>query len=416
MRKIITLLIMALLMAGTADVDAKVNKYQTKKKRQTTTATTKTKTRKRARPAAQQILPPQREITEDMLRTAERNGSSYVRDTYKKALDGDAEKQYSMGLEWSTGSFGEGDRCEALRWFYLAAKQGYADAKAKCHEIQMSIAVDQKAHRPAPDCILPPRLTMTQEQLEYIDNIWKEWAKSETKSAITVKLLSRFNDGVEIYKQALKGDPECQVGMGNFYYSSGEGYDPSEALRWYYLAAKQGYAPAEDILGDAYSDGLYHVKRHSFEAAKWYAREEAHEKESGVVGLYQLLVVRREITKEEFRIANELAHNDWQKVMKRIIYIANVTRDANNEANNKQNENNKKYAHFYGTWTSARGNTFTITEGPYLDLRGAGKFEGEWRSNGELHVDFGYPDEINLKYSNGYLYDRDGRMYWRLGQ
>ena len=48
MRKIITLLIMALLMAGTADVGAKVNKYQTKKKRQTTTATTKTKTRKKA--------------------------------------------------------------------------------------------------------------------------------------------------------------------------------------------------------------------------------------------------------------------------------------------------------------------------------------------------------------------------------
>lgn len=420
MRKIITLLIMALLMAGTADVDAKVNKYQTKKKRQTTTATTKTKTRKGARPTAQQILPPQREITEDMLRTAERNGSSYVRDTYKKALDGDAEKQYSMGLEWSTGSFGEGDRCEALRWFYLAAKQGYADAKAKCHEIQMSIAVDQKAHRPAPDCILPPRLTMTQERLEYIDNKWKEWAEDKTKDALTVNLFSRFNDGVEIYKQALKGDPECQVVMGKFYYSSGEGYDPSEALRWYYLAAKQGYAPTEEILGHAYSYGLYHVKRHPFEAAKWYARVEAHraearEKESGVMCLGQMLVDRK-ITKEEFRIANELAHNDWQKVMKRFIYLSNVAGEANNEANNNQNENNKKYAHFYGTWTSARGTTFTISTGPYLDLRGAGKFEGEWRSNGELHVDFGYPDEINLKYSNGYLYDRDGRMYWRLGQ
>ena len=418
MRKIITLLIMALLMAGTADVDAKVNKYQTKKKRQTTTATTKTKTRKKARPAAQQILPPQREITEDMLRTAERNGSSYVRDTYKKALDGDAEKQYSMGLEWSTGSFGEGDRCEALRWFYLAAKQGYADAKAKCHEIQTSIAVDQKAHRPAPDCILPPRLTMTQEQLGYIDYQCKKWAEDLTKDSLTVKLLSRFNDGVEIYKQALKGDPECQMWMG-YFYRFGCGYDASEALRWYYLAAKQGYAPAEAILGYAYGEGEYGVKRHPFEAAKWYARAEAHEKESGVFWLGQMLV-HREITKEEFLIANELVHNDWQKVKKRGIYLANVAGEANNEANNaannKQNKNNKKYARFYGTWTSARGNTFTITEGPYLDLRGAGKFEGEWRSNGELHVDFGYPDEINLKYSNGYLYDRDGRMYWRLGQ
>lgn len=292
MRKIITLLIMALLMAGTADVDAKVNKYQTKKKRQTTTATTKTKTRKRARPAAQQILPPQREITEDMLRTAERNGSSYVRDTYKKALDGDAEKQYSMGLEWSTGSFGEGDRCEALRWFYLAAKQGYAE--------------------------------------------------------------SEF---------------EIAYNYDNTYGSC--------------------------------------LKTNYFEAAKWYARAKAHGYSRADIYL-GLLLKYGYITKKEFRIATEQAGMDSQNARQEAL--------AAEAAVGESNKNDKKYARFYGTWTSARGTTFTISEGPYLDLRGAGKFEGEWRSNGELHVDFGYPDEINLKYSNGYLYDRDGRMYWRLGQ
>lgn len=296
MRKIITLLIMALLMAGTADVDAKVNKYQTKKKRQTTTATTKTKTRKRARPAAQQILPPQREITEDMLRTAYRNSNmnswdDYL-DIYKKALDGDAEDQYYMGLEWDTGGFGEKDHCEALRWYYLAAKQGHAES-------EFQIAWD------------------------YDDN-----------------------------------SGTC-------------------------------------------------LKTNYFEAAKWYARAKAH-------GLYRaniylgLLLNYGKITKKEFRIATEQAGMDSQSARQEAL--------AAEAAVGESNKNDKKYARFYGTWTSARGTTFTISEGPYLDLRGAGKFEGEWRSNGELHVDFGYPDEINLKYSNGYLYDRDGRMYWRLGQ
>lgn len=292
MRKIITLLIMALLMAGTACVDAKVNKYQTKKKRQTTTATTKTKTRKKARPAAQQILPPQREITEDMLRTAERNGSSYVRDTYKKALDGDAEEQYNMGLYWDTGSFGEKDECEALRWYYLAAKQGHAESE----------------------------------------------------------------------------------------YEIAKAYD------------------------DSYGSCL---KTNYFEAAKWYARAKAHGNSDADFYL-GLLLKYGKITKKEFRIVTEQAGLDSQSSRQEAL--------AAQAAVGESIKNDKKYARFYGTWTSARGTTFTISEGPYLDLRGAGKFEGEWRSNGELHVDFGYPDEINLKYSNGYLYDRDGRMYWRLGQ
>lgn len=290
MRKIITLLIMALLMAGTACVDAKVNKYQTKKKRQTTTATTKTKTRKKARPAAQQILPPQREITEDMARTAERNGWYHVWEDYKKALDGDAGEQYNMGLKWDTGKFGEEDECEALRWYYLAAKQGHAESEEEI------------------------------------------------------------------------------------------------ALAYYY--------------GD-------YLKKNYFEAAKWFARAKAHGNSDADFHL-GLLLKYGDITKKEFRIVTEQAGMDSQSARQEAL--------AAEAAVGKSVKNDKKYDRFYGTWTSARGTTFTISEGPYLDLRGAGKFEGEWRSNGELHVDFGYPDEINLKYSNGYLYDRDGRMYWRLGQ
>ena len=292
MRKIITLLIMALLMAGTADVDAKVNKRQTKKKRQTTTATTKTKTRKKARPAAQQILPPQREITEGMLRTAERNGNSYVREFYKKALDGDAYGQYNIGLKWDTGSFGEEDDAEALRWYYLAAKQGYDEAE---YEIAY----------------------------HYDDN--------------------------------------------------------------YGTCLKTNY----------------------FEAAKWYARAKAHGKSRADFNL-GLLLKYGKITKKEFRIVTEQAGMDSQSARQEAL--------AAEAAVGESIKNDKKYARFYGTWTSARGTTFTISEGPYLDLVGAGKFSGEWTNDGKLYVSFGYPDEITLRYYNGYLYDGNGRMHWRIGQ
>lgn len=295
MRKIITLLIMALLMAGTADVDAKVNKRQTKKKRQTTTATTKTKTRKKARPAAQQILPPQREITEDMLRTAERNGNSYIRKGYKKALDGDASEQHYIGNIWSLGEFGETDKDEALRWYYLAAKQGYDEA---------------------------------------------EW----------------------------------QVG--------------------------HAYEEEYDVTG-------YHLKPNYFEAAKWFARAKAHGNSHADFSL-GLLLNYGYITNEEFRIVTEQAGMDSQSARQEAL--AEQARVA------ESIKNDKKYARFYGTWTSARGTTFTISEGPYLDLVGAGKFSGEWTNDGKLYVSFGYPDEITLRYYNGYLYDGNGRMHWRIGQ
>ena len=85
----------------------------------------------------------------------------------------------------------------------------------------------------------------------------------------------------------------------------------------------------------------------------------------------------------------------------------------------KKAKEDKKYENFYGTWTNAIGFTFAITPGPYLDLRSAGVFNGkwsaEWTYNGELYVSFGYPDELYLRYYKGYLYDRNGRMYWRIG-
>ena len=205
------------------------------------------------------------------------------------------------------------------------------------------------------------------------------------------------------------------------YYDIGQCYDlgmdgftedKAEALRYYYLAAKAGNGKACSMLGYAYDEpSLFAnnaVEENNFEAAKWFARASALGEDCDV-SLGSLLK-HGEITNEEFRIANESAGNDVEEAKNNANAAYNDFR-RNSGANNTTN-NQRQY--FYGTWTSARGTTFTISEGPYLNLRGAGKFSGEWRSNGELHVSFGYPDEINLRYSNGNLYDRDGRMYWRV--
>lgn len=218
--------------------------------------------------------------------------------------------------------------------------------------------------------------------------------------------------GPEYYKKALAGDPEGQywVGMKLSLGSDGFPKNKPEALRWYYLAAKQGYSNGDWAnacfeIAEAYHNPYLFdncVKENNFEAAKWYAKAAMKDDREAKNAYYnlQLLLDYKLITQAQYNIAmREAGAVGSSKIQ---------------EMKNKESEN-KKYAHFYGTWTSARGTTFTITSGPYLDLRGAGKFSGEWRSNGELHVSFGYPDEINLRYSNGYLYDRDGRMYWKIG-
>lgn len=297
MRKIVTLLIMALLMAGATDVDAKVNKRQTKKKRQTTTATTKT----RSRQAPQQILPPQREITDDMInkwQADQNNTCSYVyvdvRKLLEKARNGDPKQQYGVALHWGTGTFGEEDHDEALRWYYLAAQQGHAESE----------------------------------------------------------------------------------------YQVAQAYDKS--IKW------------------------YNLKRNNFEAAKWYARSIAHGNKDAEFDL-GLLLESGYITNEEFRIANELAHNDVDEVKQKAL--------AANKEVSESLKKEKKYRKFYGEWNSAHGTHLIIKSGPRVIIDGVG-FKGEWTSDGKLHVDFMplVDARLDLRYYDGFLYDGKGRMYWRIGQ
>ena len=218
--------------------------------------------------------------------------------------------------------------------------------------------------------------------------------------------------------EAMKRAFQSGVTFTNYYRTIGDWWyfgeycekDEAEALRWYYLAAEEDEdGDAECEVGEAYHYGYGGVKVNYFEAAKWYARAKAHGTWSArhnpdlELGL---LLDSGWITNEEFRIATEKANLNVQEAKNDAI--------ASERAVSARVEADRRGEPYYGTWTSARGATFTIERGPYLTLRGAGKFKGEWTSDGRLYVSFGYPDEITLKYSNGYLYDRDGRMHWRV--
>ncbi len=69
------------------------------------------------------------------------------------------------------------------------------------------------------------------------------------------------------------GDARAQVAVGSLYTLGERGVarDDDEALRWYRMAAAQGYAKGEYLVGHFYALGRS-VARDPVEAARWYRR------------------------------------------------------------------------------------------------------------------------------------------------
>ena len=87
-------------------------------------------------------------------------------------------------------------------------------------------------------------------------------------------LTTAYGQDFEATKQAAeKGDPAAQVQLGTMYNSGEKDYgvpkNNAEAIKWYRLAAEQGYAQGENDLGNMYREGEGVAKDHA-EAAKWY--------------------------------------------------------------------------------------------------------------------------------------------------
>ena len=291
MKKIIILLVMALLMAGAAD--AQSAKGKTKKRKATTTATTKSKSKTKAKSKTKSqtsvrstptpILPPQREITDEMWRN---EGNDLYRDLLEEGRD-DAEILFQVGLLWHLGSFGEKDDEEALRWYYLAAQ----------HDIEDKWSLGQACYE----------------------------------------------------------------------------------------------------VGDAYMMGRYGVKENKLEAAKWFAKGQQCGNGSASFAL-GLMLDSKDITREQLnRVVEQLGLN------------------GNEVANQGKNEYDDfhRLEPYRGTWTCASGSVITIDGGPRITIHGGGTFDAEWTSDGQLLLDFG-SRRLTLKYSDGYLYDGNGRMWWRV--
>ena len=68
-----------------------------------------------------------------------------VKSVLQKAMDGDADAQYEMGLRYRSGDGTFEDECESFRWLMEAAEQGHAAAMYEvgvCYDTGICVSID----------------------------------------------------------------------------------------------------------------------------------------------------------------------------------------------------------------------------------------------------------------------------------
>ena len=168
------------------------------------------------------------------------------------AEQGDARAQYLVGYAYRIGEGVEQDYAEAVKWWRLSAEQENADAQYWNADAQYwlgyfyykGIGVEQDYN----------------ESLKWLEKSAKQGNVLAEREL--GKSYDKEQDDDEVLMRMLKaaeypyGNVFAQVNLGRTYYN-GEivEQDYAKAVKWYLLAAQQGYAPAQVLLGEAYHFG-----------------------------------------------------------------------------------------------------------------------------------------------------------------
>jgi len=166
------------------------------------------------------------------------------------AEQGDAKAQTDLGKMYEEGKNVRKNEVEAVKWYGLAARQGYARAQFLLGIMYQKGQGVQQSEEEA--------VKWYSRAAEQGD----EGAKKALGTMTKTKLLISAAEG---------GDAQAQYELGhNYQYGySGVEENGAEAVKWFKLAAAQGYVRAMRELGWIYQNG-WKVPRNDTEAAKWY--------------------------------------------------------------------------------------------------------------------------------------------------
>ena len=206
------------------------------------------------------------------------------------AEQGDAYAQHTLGSLYAMGADVLGwDDAEAVRWFRLAAEQGYADAQ---FDLGQMYANGKGVPQDDAEAVRWYRLAAEQDASEQDKNAWF----NNVDSALDDDDYSTYESEMHSLSIML-----AQLTLGRMY-ANGEGVpqDYAEAVRWFRLAAEQGYPDAQYALGTMYADG-HGVPKDSLLAYMWFSIASDGGKSVG-----ELRDMERDMTRDEISRATEL--------------------------------------------------------------------------------------------------------------
>ena len=189
---------------------------------------------------------------------------------YRKAAErGYADAQYSLGYSYQWGFGVKKDLDVAKNWYLKAAGQGNGIAQNSLgllYEVQLKDSLEAvKWYRKAAEqgnAEAQRNLGRSYENAVGLDRDMSAAASWLLKAAEQGDLWSQYHLG-DLYRRGLIGDfPDVPDSLKR-------DLRYQEAFKWYRAAAEQGYAPAQNCLGEAYYDGRGVVKDYS-EAIKWF--------------------------------------------------------------------------------------------------------------------------------------------------
>jgi hypothetical protein len=186
----------------------------------------------------------------------------------KAAEQGDADAQYSLGLNYQQGFGVAQDDAEAVKWLRKAAEHGDAMSQFKLGDCCFNLG----------NCYLHGRGVM-KDLDESVKWFRKAADQNHAKAQYSLAFAYHDGKGVEkndveavkwFRKSADQGNTGAQYDLGVCYADGlGVAKDATEAVKWFRKAAEQNYAAAQYNLGLCYRDG-FGVAKDDVEGEKWF--------------------------------------------------------------------------------------------------------------------------------------------------
>ena len=218
------------------------------------------------------------------------------------AEQGLAGAQFILGLMYDSGRGVPEDDAEAVKWFRMAAQQGYANGNTSWAACTPTARVCTKTMpKPSSGTAWPPSRGTPRHNTG--------WVSCTPAARVCTKTMPKRSSG-SAWPQS-RGTPRRNSSWASVTPpAEGVPKDDAEAVKWFRMATEQGHAGAQFNLGVMYASGEG-VPEDYVRAYAWYNLAAAQGLEPAVKAKESL---RERMTPKQIARAQELSNTFFQRV------------------------------------------------------------------------------------------------------